>query len=182
MLILSNYVKYDTINRGDNMLYVILIIIIIILIIEKIQNKQIMQNQENDNKNNIKEIYEKKEYLLTPNELKFYKLLKNITNKLNMNLFTQVSLYEIIKCKDYKEFNRVKSKSIDFVITEKNCKIKLCIELDDISHNNTKRIERDNFINKLFKELNIKLLRIPVQNFYNLEELEKQIKESVKLS
>ena len=117
MSILLNYVKYDTINRGDNMLYIILIIVIILLIIEKFQNKQIIENQQNIK--NINEIYEKKEYLLTPNELKFYKLLKNITNKLDMNLFTQVSLYQIINCKDYKEFNRIKSKSIDFVITEK---------------------------------------------------------------
>ena len=159
------------------MLYLILIIVIILLIIEKIQNKQIIENQQNIK--NINEIYEKKEYLLTPNELKFYKLLKNITNKLDMNLFTQVSLYQIINCKDYKEFNRIKSKSIDFVLTEKNCKIKLCIELDDNTHNQQKRIERDNFINKIFNDLNIKLLRIPVQNFYNLEELEQKIKENL---
>ena len=158
------------------MLYVILIAVIIILIIEKIVNSKI----ENDNNNiNYNQIYIKKEYLLTQNELKFYKLLKTITDKLNLTIFTQVSLYEIIKCKDYTNFNKIRSKSIDFVITEKNCKIKLCIELDDNTHNQTKRIERDNFINRLFDDINIKLLRIPVQNFYNLEELEQKIKESL---
>ena len=30
----------------------------------------------------------------------------------------------------------------------------------------------------MFKELDIKLLRIPVQNFYNLEELKQKIQES----
>ena len=154
------------------MFYIVIIVIIIILILEKFINK----NEENNYNNGD---FSKKEYLLTSNELKFYKLLKTITDKMNLTIFAQVSLYEIIKCNNYKEFNKIKSKSIDFIITEKNCKIKLCIELDDISHNNTKRIERDNFINKLFKELNIKLLRIPVQNFYNLEELEQKIKESL---
>ena len=157
------------------MLYIILIVIIILLIIEKYQNKQIINNTQN----NINKIYEKKEYLLTPNELKFYKLLKTITDKMNLTLFTQVSLYEIIKCNEYKEFNRIKSKSIDFVITEKNCKIKLCIELDDNTHKQQKRIKRDNFINKLFEQTETKLLRIEVQNFYNLEELEKKIKENL---
>ena len=158
------------------MLYMILIIIIIILIVEKVVNKKIENNIQD---NNINEIYEKKEYLLTVNELKFYKLLKTITDKLDLNLFTQVSLYQIINCNDYKEFNKIKSKSIDFVITEKNCKIKLCIELDDNTHKIQKRIERDNFINTLFNKLNIKLLRIPVQNYYNLKELEQKIKESL---
>ncbi len=160
------------------MLYLTLIIVIIILIIEKLINKK-----ENENKTNIisnySEIYEKKEYLLTQTELKFYKLLKNITDKLELSLFIQVSLYEIIKNKNFKDFNKIKSKSIDFVITEKNCKIKLCIELDDKTHNNKKRLERDHFINKLFNDLNIELLRIKVENYYNIEKLEQKIKESL---
>lgn len=128
---------------------------------------------------NYSKLYEKKEYLLTPTELKFYKLLKSITDKIELSLFTQVSLYSIVKNKDFKNFNKIKSKSIDYVITEKNCKIKLCIELDDKSHNNQKRIERDEFINKLFDDLNIKLLRIPVESYYNIEKLEQKIKESL---
>ncbi len=164
------------------MLYAILIIVIILLVIEKIVSSDknpISQNSENADKTSYLKSFTKKDYLLTPNELKFYKLLKRITDKLDLSIFTQVALYEIINCKDYKDFNRIKSKSIDFVITEKNCKIRLCIELDDNTHNYKKRIERDNFINTIFSNLDIKLLRIPVQNFYNLDELEKQIQEKL---
>lgn len=160
----------------------IVIIIILVGIITYLE-KKIQTNNSTDEviikSNNYKEDYEKKEYLLTPTELKFYKLLKTITDELNYTLFTQIALYEIVNCKNYKNFNKIKSKSIDFVITEKNCKIKLCIELDDKTHNNNKRIERDIFINDMFKELDIKLLRIPVQNFYNLEELKQKIQESI---
>lgn len=120
----------------------------------------------------------KKEYLLTQTELKFYKILKQITDKLELNLFCQVAMYELINTKDYKNFNKIKNKSIDFVITEKNCKIKLCIELDDNTHNQQKRIERDNFINKIFAEANTKLLRIKTKNYYDIEELEKKLKDS----
>lgn len=159
----------------------IVIIIILVGIITYLE-KKIQTNNSTDEviikSNNYKEDYEKKEYLLTPTELKFYKLLKTITDELNYTLFTQIALYEIVNCKNYKNFNKIKSKSIDFVITEKNCKIKLCIELDDKTHNTNKRIERDTFINDMFKELNIKLLRVPVQNFYNMEELKQKIQES----
>ena len=116
---------------------------------------------------------------MTRNELKFYKQLKKITDKLDLTIFAQVSLYQIIKNKEYKDFNKIKSKSIDFVITENNGKIKLCIELDDSSHNKNNRIKRDNFINEIFKQTNINLLRIPVQAFYNLETLENKIKEQL---
>lgn len=159
----------------------IVIIIILVGIITYLE-KKIQTNNTDEviiKSNNYKEDYEKKEYLLTQTELKFYKLLKTITDELNYTLFTQIALYEIVNCKNYKNFNKIKSKSIDFVITEKNCKIKLCIELDDKTHNTNKRIERDTFINDMFKELDIKLLRIPVQNFYNIEELEQKIKENI---
>lgn len=156
------------------MLYMILIIVIIISILEKLIN-----TNENSSISNYNKSYEKKEYLLTQTELKFYKSLKTITDKLELSLFVQVSLYQIIKNKNFKDFNKIKSKSIDFVITEKNTKIKLCIELDDKTHNNQKRIQRDQFINNLFNDLNIKLLRIPVESYYNIEKLEQKIKESL---
>lgn len=125
------------------------------------------------------EKYVKKDYLLTQTELKFYKLLKQITDELNLTLCPQVSLYQIVNSKNYKDFNRIQNKCIDFVITEPNLKIKLCIELDDYTHTRDKRIKRDEFINKLFDDLGIKLIRISVQNYYNLEELKNKIKESL---
>ena len=160
------------------MMDTILIIIIILLGINIILNKFNI-NGDNEKENINIGLYEKKEYLMTKNELKFYKQLKKITDKLNLTIFVQVSLYQIIKNKEYKDFNKIKSKSIDFVITENNGKIKLCIELDDSSHNKNNRIKRDNFINEIFKQTNINLLRIPVQESYNLETLENKIKEQL---
>lgn len=163
-------------------LIIIIILVIIITVLEKKLNNITTDKEEpkvKDLISNYNEKYEKVDYLLTKNELKFYRILRQVTNKLGYSLFCQVALYEIVKSKDYKNFNKIKSKSIDFVITQENCKILLCIELDDTSHEKTKRIERDYFVNQLFKDLDIKLLRIPVQNFYNMEELENKIKESL---
>ena len=140
-----------------------LIFVIIILMMDIILTK--MPKQEKIENEDLSSLYEKKTYLLTQNELKFYKLLKNITDKNNLNLFCQVALYEIIKSKNIKDFNKIKSKTIDFVITDVNCKIKLCIELDDPTHIKENRQKRDEFVDNLFKELNIKLIRTPVQSY-----------------
>ena len=59
------------------------------------------QEREEIKNEDLSSLYEKKTYLLTQNELKFYKLLKNITDKNNLNLFCQVALYEIIKRTKY---------------------------------------------------------------------------------
>ena len=158
------------------MVYALIFVIIILmmdLIITKIPKQEKIENED------LSSLYEKKTYLLTQNELKFYKLLKSITDKNNLNLFSQVALYEIIKSKNIKYFNKIKSKTIDFVITDVDCKIKLCIELDDPTHIKENRQKRDKFVDNLFKELNIKLIRIPVQSYYKLNELENKIKESL---
>lgn len=161
------------------MMTIILIIIILVLILRNGQLKGYIPPTSLNNEINYKNKYTKREYLLTETELKFYKQLKKITDELNLIICPQVTLYEILRNKEYKDFNKIQSKSIDFVITEPNLKIKLCIELDDFSHCKNKRIQRDIFINKLFNDLNIKLLRIPVNNFYNLDDLKCKIKESL---
>ncbi len=161
--------------------YIILILIIIILILEKYINNNLKNQKDKKEKLiNYDNKYEKKEYLLTQTELKFYKILKDITDEMNLIICPQVSLYGIIKNKEYKDFNKIARKTIDFVITEQNLKIKLCIELDDYTHNQKRRITRDNFVNEILKATNVKILRIPVQNFYDKEKLKNNIIEILK--
>lgn len=164
-------------SRGIHMWYLVIILFIVVGILEAVVTEK-KSNETNENIN-YNEKYTKKDYLLTQTELKFYKLLKQITDELNLVICPQVTLYEIVNNKDYKGFNKIQNKSIDFVITEPNLKIKLCIELDDYTHKKEKRVKRDEFINKLFSDLGIKLIRIPVQNFYNLEEIKSKIEESL---
>ena len=164
---------------------IILIIVIFLIILAKyFNNPNRFTNNNFDNtshipKTNYKLSYEKKTTLLTESERKFYKLLKTLTDEMGYSLFSQVSLYQIIRSKDQVAFNKIRSKSIDFVITDNYSNIKLCIELDDSTHQRFNRIERDKFINELFEELDIKLLHIPVQNFYNLEDLKCKIENCI---
>ena len=178
---------------------IIIIIFLIIINIKKYKNSS--DNKSINNKINIQNIpnmpkeevieykryYKPKIYITTLNEMKFYNVLLEIAKELDYILFSQVSLYNIVQIKeglDYsthtKYFNKIAAKSIDFVLVDKKCRIKLCIELDDSTHQNKKRIERDKFINQLFKELEIDLLRYPVYNIYYKETLKNKIKENIK--
>ena len=157
-----------------------------------IYDKTKIESNKQDNKIKIKDnektefqkYYKKKRYITTKSESKFYSELLKICKKYNLILLTQVALYELIEVnldknnKEYlKYFNKIKSKTIDFVIVdEETTRIRLCIELDDYTHKYKNRIERDNFINTLFKELEIDLIRIKSIYNCNYEELEKNIK------
>lgn len=172
------------------MITIILIIIIILLIIKITKNNNINKYIKTNNTEittSYKKYYKPKIYITTLNEMKFYNVLLEIAKELDYILFSQVSLYNIISMQDSldysthtKYFNKIASKSIDFVLVDKKCRIKLCIELDDNTHKKKNRIERDNFINELFKELEIDLLRYPVYNIYYKDTLKRKIQESIK--
>ena len=179
------------------MIILLIAMIIIILAIHEskkennksrnINNNNQTINENINNKTKYKEYYKPKIYITTLNEMKFYNVLLEIAKELDYILFTQVSLYNIVQLKDdlaYSTrttyFNKIASKSIDFVLVDKKCRIKLCIELDDNTHKKKNRIERDIFINELFQELEIDLLRYPVYNVYYKDTLKRKIQESIK--
>lgn len=165
------------------MLYIMLIFVIVVLILEKLfTNKKTTETEEIKENNTNLSNYMKKDYVMTQTELIFYRELKKITDKLELSIFPQVNLERIINVKENKnaDRNRIKSRSIDYtIVNNKNCRIVCCIELDDYTHNYQNRTERDNFINELFDSVGIKLHRVKVSNYYNIEELENKIKESL---
>ena len=157
-------------------LLIIIIIVIAILYLEKIiENKQNTEAITNNSLN-----YIKNDYLLTRTELIFYRELIKIANELNLIIFPKIRLADIFKHNELKDFNKIKSKHIDFLLCDKsNCKIRLAIELDDYTHNKKQAIANDNFKNEIFKQTNLPLIRIKVNNKYNFEELKEKIKESL---
>ncbi|MBE5820208.1 MAG: DUF2726 domain-containing protein [Clostridiales bacterium] len=132
--------------------------------------------------NYCEEKYNAKRYIISLNELNFFKELQKLIDAMDLNLLTQVSLYSLIETKykkyNYEEFNKIKSKSIDFVIADKkSCRARVCIELDDTTHNSETRKKRDDFLNELFESVNIKLLHIEVKENYD-EDIE-MIKQTI---
>ena len=126
-------------------------------------------------KKEIKENYEKIKItrILNKNELFFYNQLINFLQNKEVFIFSKVRLLDFLDLQKYYNFeektiikNKVKSKHIDFIITNKNSEILYLIELDGFSHqNNKKTIENDKFKNKLFNILNLKLVRFKVKNW-----------------
>lgn len=165
----------------------ILIILVIVIIVYpyvkryiKLKNEVIL-NDEIKNEDFSK--YVTNNYIMTPTELKFYRELKKVTDKLELTIFSQVNMERIINVSDnnISDRNKIKSRSIDFtIVNNHNCKIICCIELDDYTHNKEKIKKQDEFKNKIFEHVKIPLHRIKVNKYYNIEELENIIKEDLK--
>lgn len=147
-----------------------LIFLLLVLLSSKKKKKNI---NKKINYSNFKKIP-----LLTKKELQQYHLLKAITDDLDLIIFTKVRVADLISVKDGNlgDFNRIKAKHIDFVICNERLKVVCALEIDDSTHQRPDRIERDIFINTLFKSCKIPLIRS-----YNLkyDNVKKQISDII---
>lgn len=119
--------------------------------IEKYNNQQVQQ--ENQVQKQIQIYPYHAVQLLTRNEYYYFLEMKKIIDPIGLQILAKVRLADLIevdKGLNYADFNRyfakIKSKHVDFVIVD-NMKVVLVVELDDSSHQNQERQERDNFVN-----------------------------------
>ena len=125
--------------------------------------------------------FEKKERLLSDAENSFHLILNQIFPT-EYKIESKVRMADFIKVTGPKRmsgFGMIKSKHIDFLITEsKTSKVLLGIELDDSTHNNESTKKRDEVKNEAMKEAGVPLLRIKASKTYNLEKLKEQVQEA----
>lgn len=153
------------------------------------EKREIKQNKVYDEDGKLKYTiipnYVKTDFFMSANEIRFYKFLVNVIIKIkqiyneNLEIFPQVAINRLIKQNNRRETELSKDifcRSIDYVIYNKDKdEIKCCIELDGKEHStDEERIKRDKIINEAFKD-NIKLIRQPVVDYYDENQLIEKI-------
>lgn len=129
--------------------------------------------------------YQLKQNYLTQAELSFFSVLKSAIQD-KYEIVPQVSLKSIVNVKAnvrdfYTYFNKIDRKVLDFVLfTKSTYKPVLIIELDDSSHNNPDRKNRDYFVDKVAESIKLPILHVPVRYSYSLNTLSNQIIEIIK--
>lgn len=125
--------------------------------------------------------YRLRDDFLSPAERSFYITLRASVEEW-ADVCPKVNLGDLFyaACKNFGErqsyTNRINRKHIDFLICDKKtARPMLGIELDDKSHNQATRQERDHFVETVFKVANLPLERISVKNAYNPKELNAQL-------
>lgn len=156
-----------------------LVIALIIIFLAYLKEKQIVGNITEDavdSKQELKDYPYKKKLLLTKNEWVFYKKLKPVCDKYDLHILSKIRFADLVEVKDsvdkkerIKYFNRISRKHIDFVLCKpENLQVVALIELDDKSHDNTNRAERDSFVDKVCAVSGYKMVHI--RNYEEIEE------------
>ena len=128
-------------------------------------------------KKESKSRFRKKTFLLNSSELSFYKyLLQHLPPYIS--IMCQVRLADIVepisKGKTrMSDLNRIKAKSIDFVlINTNNSQIIALIELNGSSHLRYKRKKRDSFLEQLFKDVKLCFFIVEVRGHYDIKDIQ----------
>jgi hypothetical protein len=124
--------------------------------------------------------------LLTPAELSFYHVLKIAVSE-EYDIFSKVRLADLIsvnkgmdRAEWGKAFNKIKAKHIDFILCHKNTSEIVCaIELDDQSHSQVKRQQRDEFVMEALEVAKLPFVRFDVTRTYQSEAVSNKIQLAI---
>ncbi len=163
------------------MLKIILVIVIIVFVVKKAKEYSNSGNYKNNQpkyewieatqeqgettskkgKNYINGYQTK--WLLSYNEKAAYRTIKEVAEEKGYTVFTKVRLLDLVEPRDSNKKDqsymwKIQAKHVDFVICDKNLVAKWIIELQDSSHKNGDRIERDNLVKAILTNCNYKIL------------------------
>ena len=131
-------------------------------------------------------VYYLRKSLFTPAERSFLGVMEaNLPS--DVRVFGKVRLEDILGVKSGLERgerqaarNRINRKHVDFLLVRSTDLAPLAgIELDDSSHEEEDRQQRDAFVDSAFASAGLPLLHVPVQKSYNAAELKSAVARSI---
>jgi very-short-patch-repair endonuclease len=130
-------------------------------------------------------LYEKESSLFSPAERSFLGVLDQTFSQ-QYRIMGKVRLADVIKVKSVSKrgawqnaFNRIQSKHVDFAVCEPaTLAVKFIIELDDASHTQAKRQDRDDFVNKALQAAGIPVYHFAAKRTYSVQEIQQVITAS----
>ena len=121
-------------------------------------------NPKREPKGDYTQSYQAK-MLLSKNEWNNCMKLKAALEPARFSICAKVRLADLVEPKKGLEkvkwqtaFNKVNRKHIDFVICDNTMHVKLCLELDDSSHDRTDRQQRDVFVDSVLKNCGYQII------------------------
>lgn len=133
----------------------------------------VRSNEKNRTKTDIEYFPYKKKHLLTKAEYVFYQELLNYTKKYSIMICPKVRMEDFIDVTDIQNRQKyrgyIKSRHVDFLLCDLRLNILGAIELDDPSHNQESVQRIDDFKNKVYHAIGIKLYRITYEQEYGLQ-------------
>lgn len=123
--------------------------------------------------------YHTRRFVLSPRERAFYHMLKKAAGD-RLVICPQVRLADIFATSYHEAFGKIASRHVDFLLCYPSTFQPIAgVELDDASHGRPERIKQDEFKEQVFTAAKLRLIRVPVQENYNVQTLETLLNEVI---
>jgi very-short-patch-repair endonuclease len=132
-------------------------------------------------------VYERREKLFSPAERSFFGALERAVG-VEYRVFGKVRLADVIRPRRglsnnarTSARNRIDRKQVDFILCDsKTLEVQVVIELDDSSHSQASRRERDEFLDKALAAAGVPIVHIAAQRSYVPAEIRDKITDILK--
>ncbi|MEO0533785.1 MAG: DUF2726 domain-containing protein [Cyanobacteria bacterium P01_A01_bin.123] len=157
----------------------VVILVVVAAVLVKLSQGNKTKSQEHKTKS-IDYPYQQLEALFTPAERSFLRVLNRAIGE-RAKIFGKIRVADIITPQKglsqsdwQKAFNKISSKHLDFVVCKNHDLSVICaIELDDKSHQQKKRQDRDYFLNKACNSAGLPLIRVAVKPDYTVDDIKR---------
>jgi very-short-patch-repair endonuclease len=160
----------------SQLLIPIIVVVVVIAVVYILKNKTERSNEKR------KYQYKRKDFFLSRAEHECYDTLISAVGS-DYHVFAQVHLptlvdHKIVGQNWWGALRHIGEKSVDFVLCDKAyISPRLVIELDDKTHEQPKRQERDKEVECILKEVGLPLLRLENHGRFSSSELSQKIKD-----
>lgn len=161
------------------MLWIIVLLIVIVVVLAK------LFMERKDRTIDLSSFHKKDRVMNESEQALFINLQKTLDSeyivlaKVRIEDFVEVNKKNVDHNNHWGLRGRIKSRHVDFLICDRaSTKPLLAIELDGGSHSGARQQKRDQFINDLYKAINLPIEHIPVGG--NFLELAQKIRETLK--
>lgn len=128
------------------------------------------------------DLYEKRDYLLTKAERSFFGVLEQAVQG-QLRVMCKVRLADVVAVKKgiqnperQRLFNSIRSKHVDFVLCDSaRVTVQCVVELDDKSHEEDERQERDAFVDQVMQSAGIPIFHFSAKRAYSIEEIRNSV-------
>lgn len=145
------------------------------------KNKTEQENHLKNSKNHLENnYYSAKNHLMTDCEKKFFVTINNILQGKYI-LQPQINLASVIEKESFEKYRNELFRNIDFGVFDKSYKLLLLIEINDQTHQEKKRQERDRKVKTICQKAGIPLIVFWTKFGCNQEYIHKRLAEYLPL-
>lgn len=131
------------------------------------------------NRNDYEYLYKSKKTLISKSEQEYYLAIKSSLPE-GYWAFPQVNLASFVEKTDNSRFHNELFRNVDFLITDSNYSPLIIVEINDQTHNNSDRKERDLKVKHICEEAGIPILKFWTSYGVNPNYIKEKIDETIK--